>query len=79
MVTIFYRYSQFKGYDVTARGDLTKFKDADKISNYAKDALSWAVAVGLVAGMGNNTVAPKDDSTRAQIATILTRFCETMQ
>lgn len=71
---ILYKYTKFKGGDVSKTADLNGFKDVDKISDWAKDALSWAVAEGLIQGMGDGEVAPNATATRAQIATILMRY-----
>ena len=51
-----------------------RFIDSGRISEYAKTPISWAVATGLVAGVGNNRLAPQDTATRAEIATILARL-----
>lgn len=75
MATILYRYAEYKGYDVTGKADLTKFTDSDEISTWAKTALSWANANGLVEGDGSKLM-PKGDAERCQIAAILHRFCE---
>lgn len=74
-----YRFAQFQGKDVTARADLGSFPDNGKLSNYAKDPMSWAVAAGLISGVGDNGVSylqPKSSATRAQTATILMRYCK---
>ena len=47
LAAIFYRYADYKGYDLTVKGNLDKFKDADKITDYAKTAMQWAVAAVL--------------------------------
>lgn len=76
MATILYRYSAKKGKDMTARGDLSGFTDCSAISAYAQEAVTWAVGMGLVSGMGDGTVAPAGSATRAQVATILMRYLE---
>ena len=76
MVTILYRYAVLKGYDVSARADLSGFIDRDQISPYAADAFAWANAVGLINGITVNTLSPVGTASRAQIATMLMRFCE---
>ena len=76
MATILYRYLAAKGYDVTARADLSAYTDADQISSYATDAMSWANALGLITGETPTTLVPQGNATRAQVATILMRFCE---
>lgn len=77
MVAVLYRYAAKKGYDVTARANLSVFTDADQISAYAREAMSWANAMGLVVGTSETTLSPTDYVTRAQIAMILTRFEDT--
>lgn len=78
MAVIIYRYAQFKGYDVKTEAELTKYSDANGISNWAADALRWANGTQLINGVSNDTIAPKDTATRAQVATILMRFCESL-
>ena len=75
-VAMLYRYSQYKGYGVTARNNLASYSDAADISGWAHDAMSWANAEGLITGRGNAELAPKDKASRAEIATILYRFME---
>ncbi len=76
MAAILYRYASFKGYDVTGKADLAGFTDAAQISAYAKDAMSWANKAGLIGGVSATTLQPQGSATRAQVATILMRFCE---
>ncbi len=75
-----YNYAQHKGYDTTAQGDVSSFGDADGVSDYAKDALAWAVGVGLINGTtdkdGNIVLDAQGSATRAQVAAIMERFCE---
>ena len=73
-MTMLMRYAAFKGMDVSATVELTKYADADQISSWASDAVCWAVASGLINGVTPTTLEPKGSSTRAQIATILMRF-----
>ena len=75
LVTMLYRYAEAEGYDVSAAADLSGYPDADKVQTYAQEAMSWAVAEGIVEGMDGN-LNPAGNATRAQIATILMRFCE---
>lgn len=70
-----YRYAQYKGYDLSA-GDsynLLTFSDGGKVSAYATAAMKWACAAGILMG-DNNKLSPTDNSTRAQVATMLMRF-----
>ena len=76
LAAIFYHYADYKGYDLTVKGDLDKFKDADKITDYAKTAMQWAVGSGLVKGKSGNLLDPQGTATRAEIAAMLHRFIE---
>ena len=76
LAAIFYRYADYKGYDLTVKGNLDKFKDADKITDYAETAMGWAVGSGLVKGKSGNLLDPQGTATRAEIAAMLHRFIE---
>ncbi len=69
-----YKYARFKGYDLTATGDLTQFPDAGSISSWAETALSWANGNGLINGHENGTIDPKGSTIRAQAASIMANF-----
>ena len=72
LAAILYRYS---GAEAVEEDYLKDFSDADAISAYAVEAMNWAVAKGLITGMGDGTLAPRGTATRAQVATILMRYC----
>lgn len=76
LATFLYRYAQDQGYDTSARADLSGYSDAGLVSSYATEALSWANATGLITGTTGTTLSPKGSATRAQVATILSRFCQ---
>ena len=78
LVVMLYNYAAWKGRNVTARGEVSQFSDADAISPWALEAMRWAVAIGLIRGMGDGKCAPGGGATRAQIATFMMRFCETV-
>ena len=69
-----YNYAKFKGYDLTAGGDLARFPDAGAISDWAETALSWANGKGLINGHDNGTIDPQGNTTRAQAASIMKNF-----
>lgn len=75
-MTILYRFAKLVGMDVDVEGDLSAFTDKDQVSDYAADAMSWAVAVGLVNGRGSNQLAAGATATRAEMATLLVRFVD---
>nr|WP_297172298.1 S-layer homology domain-containing protein [uncultured Agathobaculum sp.] len=77
MAAILFRYAQHKNYDVTIGGmSLNEYADAHQISGYAVSAMQWANENGLIIGRSGNMLAPQDTATRAEVATILMRFCE---
>ena len=74
MAAILYNYADYKGYDVSARADLSDYADAASISSWAEDVLSWANAEGLINGMTATTIDPQGATTRAQTAAMFERF-----
>ena len=76
---ILYNYAHSKGYDVSARADLTAFPDAASVSGWAEEALSWANAAGLINGTvrdGQPILDPQGSASRAQVAMILMNYVE---
>ncbi len=72
IATILYRYAKA---EPVKENKLTAFPDADKVNEYAVEAMNWAVAEGLIAG-SEGMLLPQDSATRAQIATVLMRWLE---
>lgn len=72
--TIMFRYAVYKGMLAVTLEENLGFDDADQISEYAVSALNWAVGCGLIKGRTETTINPKDTATRAEAATILTRY-----
>ena len=82
MATFLFRFAKYMEYDTTAKADLTKFPDSTKVGSWAYEALSWANAEGLINGavIGGKTVLnPQGAATREQVATILMRFCQSVE
>ena len=79
MAAILYRYAQQKGLDVSGRADLSVYADAGQVSPYAKDAMAWAVHTQLITGVDSRTLQPGGSAVRAQVATIMMRFCQYAQ
>ena len=76
---ILYNYAHSKGYDVSARADLTAFPDAGSVSGWAEEALSWANAAGLINGTvrdGQTILDSQGSASRAQVAMILMNYVE---
>ena len=76
LTAIFYRYADYKGYKLTVTENLDKFEDADKITDYAKMVMQWAVGNGLIKGKSENLLDPQGTATRAEISAMLHRFVE---
>ena len=76
MVTILYRYLKYKGLTPADGTALDAYTDAADVSDYAKPAVQWAYAKVLIKGTSDTTLSPKDDCTRAQVATIILRYTE---
>ena len=76
LAAIFFRYADYKGCDMTAKGELDKFRDAGKVSDYARAAMQWAVGSGLIQGKPDGVLDPQGTATRAEIAAMLHRFLE---
>ena len=76
IVAMFARYAQYKNKMSDKRADLSEFMDADKVGKWATDYAEWAVAVDLIRGVSTTQkmLAPKDDSTRIQMAVLLARM-----
>lgn len=71
LATLLYRYAGSPSVSGTLHA-----ADAASVSNYAKDALLWANQNGIVNGVGSNTIAPKDNAQRAQVAAMLARYLQ---
>lgn len=76
LITILYRYNEFKGKDPAGSADLGKFSDNSEIHKYAKNAMRWAVDNGIVKGYneyGQYLVKPRSETIRSEMATLLYR------
>lgn len=69
-----YNYAKYKGYDLTAAGDLSQFPDSNTVADWAEAAMSWANGNELINGHDNGTIDPTGTTIRAQAASILMRF-----
>ena len=69
-----YNYAKYKGYDLTAEGDLSTFPDANSIADWAEAAMSWANGNQLINGHDDGTIDAAGIGTRAQAASILMKF-----
>ena len=76
LAAILYRYAKLKGYDTSKSNKLDSFKDADRVSSWAVEAMQWANAESLINGKSNSMLDPQGKATRAETAAILMRFME---
>lgn len=77
MTLALFRFAAALGADTSARADLSLFKDAGLVTE--QDAMSWAVASGLIRGMGGNELSPHTTTTRAQMVQVMIRFMDLLQ
>jgi hypothetical protein len=76
LVTMLYRYAVSMKYDTTFSGAAySGFTDWPSVSGYASDAMKWAIANGILTGKPSGLLDPNGSATRAELATILQRFC----
>ena len=75
MALMLYRYAALKGYDTTQSGaGLTGFVDAESVSSWASEAMTWAVNAGVINGKDGNRLDPQGTATRAEVAQVLMNF-----
>lgn len=75
LATMLYRYAKVKGKDVSKRGDLSKFPDSSYISEFAQEAVSWAVAEKIITG-DQGEINPQGQANRAHAATMMMRYTQ---
>ena len=82
LALMFYKYAQYKNYDVSVKASTTLdgFTDAGKVSSWAVTAVKWAVERGIISGKGNESeglrINPKQGATRIECAAMMNRFDE---
>lgn len=74
VVTMYYRWTENRGLDVSGRADLTSFPDYASIGGWAVEGASWAVSIGLIEGADNHTFQPRKDIDRSEVVTIIQRY-----
>ena len=74
LAVILYRYAQYKGYDDSASSSLSAFSDGNSASDWAVDALVWAVDHGVMTGKGGNILDPTGTATRAEVAQMFMNY-----
>lgn len=74
LAAILFRYSSYKGYNISDKLSLNKYTDTEKISDYAVEALEWTNANGIITGISDDVLSPQGSAKRCQVASILKRF-----
>lgn len=79
LVVFLYRYAKLLGLNVSKRADLSKYSDLSTVSDYAAEAMAWAVGEGLITGTSATRLNPSGTATRAQAAVFIDRFMAIMK
>ena len=77
LATFLYRYAKATGAGAGTSGSLSGFSDGGAVSGWASEAMQWAVGAGIIGG-SNGKLNPSSPATRAEVATILMRFCQNL-
>ncbi|MBR3638613.1 MAG: S-layer homology domain-containing protein, partial [Lachnospiraceae bacterium] len=81
VAVMLYKYAKYCGYDVSISESTTLdgFADADKVHDWALDAVKWAVERKIISGKGSGSnlkIAPEQGATRIECAAMLNKFSE---
>ena len=75
LASILFRYTQYKGYDLSySAADIETYSDFESVSEYADDAMMWAVSHNIITGITETTLQPQSSATRAQVAQMVMCF-----
>lgn len=77
LATMLYRYAEYRKLDTGTTADLSGYPDAASVADFAKEAMAWAVGVGIITGDQGN-LNPQGESSRAVCATMVQRFCDSV-
>ena len=70
------KFAQFRGVELVSPADLSGYADSAQVSFWARDYLGWAVAQKLLGGYDDGTLRPTAQTTRAEVAVVLQKYCE---
>lgn len=76
MVTMLFGYAGREETLSGSDGALASYQDQASVSDWAREAMAWAVSTGVITGTSTTTLAPQKVGTRAEVATVLMQFCE---
>ena len=74
LAAMLFRFAQYQSRDIRARGDLNAYQDGSSVQAWAKEAMQWAVAKGLISGKSGARLDPSGSATRAEAAAVLVCF-----
>ena len=78
MVSFLARYAKVTGAYEKVSEDLSSFSDRDRVSSYAVESMQWAVANGFILGTETGKLEPMATATRAQLAAVVARYCQSI-
>lgn len=79
MIVMMYRYAQYIKMDTTPKENMEAFSDSVAVSDFAKEAMQWAVAEELIKGDAEGKLNPQGNANRAECASILMRFVQMVE
>ena len=71
--------SRYLQADVSASDNLNQFADKETVSDWAKEAMGWAVSVGILTGRDNSDLDPGGEASRAEASAMLQRFRDALK
>ncbi|WP_347488557.1 InlB B-repeat-containing protein [Desulfoscipio sp. XC116] len=74
IAAMMYQYAKLVGVDTLVQGDTAQYSDADQISGWAADGVSWAVGSGLLKGKDGDALDPRGEASRAEVAAMMQRL-----
>jgi len=79
LAVMLYRFAEHMKHENDKTADLSIYKDNGAVGTYAQDAVAWASGNGFLTGRSADTIALKGDTSRAEAATVLMRYCEAFE
>ncbi|MDO4773371.1 MAG: S8 family serine peptidase [Bacillota bacterium] len=79
MIKMIYAYVKFKDVKIKDGNKELDMSDMDQISPFAKESMEWAISQGIINGMGDGKIHPKDLSNRAQLAVVIEKFVKYLE
>ena len=74
LATVMYQFAKYRGVEVSARADLSRYTDSKQVDSWALEAMSWANAIGLINGTSGTTLSPLNPVKCCELASILMNY-----